>query len=265
MAIYNRGGRRVDEFIQGPARDKDIIGTYSYQELAAALKTPRKVFLMVKAGAPVDSVIADILPFLSPGDVIMDGGNSHFQDTVRRHNMLKEKGILFLGIGISGGEEGALKGPSIMPGGDERAWELVREPLLAIAAKAGDNEPCCAYLGPGGAGHFVKTVHNGIEYGDMQLISEAYFLMRELLGMSAAEIGEVFQSWNQGELESYLIEITAEILSRVDEHTGRPVVDVILDEAEQKGTGKWTAQEAMELGVPVPTIAEAVFARSLSL
>ncbi len=264
MAVYNRGGRRVDEFIQGPAKDTDIIGTYTYQELAAALKTPRKVFLMVKAGAPVDAVIEELLPYLSPGDVIMDGGNSHFQDTVRRYNMLKEKGILFLGIGISGGEEGALKGPSIMPGGDEKAWELVRESLLAIAAKAGDNEPCCAYLGSGGAGHFVKTVHNGIEYGDMQLISEAYFLMRELLGMSAAEIGEVFQSWNQGELESYLIEITAEILSRVDEHTGRPLVDVILDEAEQKGTGKWTAQEAMELGVPTPTIAEAVFARSLS-
>ncbi len=183
---------------------------------------------------------------------------------MRRHNMLKEKGILFLGIGISGGEEGALKGPSIMPGGDKEAWELVKEPLLAIAAKVGDNEPCCAYMGPGGAGHFVKTVHNGIEYGDMQLISEAYFLMRELLGMSAAEIGAVFQSWNQGELESYLIEITAEILARIDEYTSQPLVDVILDEAEQKGTGKWTAQEAMELGVPVPTIAEAVFARSLS-
>ncbi len=264
VAVYNRGGSRVDEFVQGPAEDKDIVGTYSYQELADALEVPRKVFLMVKAGAPVDSVIADILPFLSPGDVIMDGGNSHFQDTVRRHNMLKEKGILFLGIGISGGEEGALKGPSIMPGGDKEAWELVKEPLLAIAAKVGDNEPCCAYMGPGGAGHFVKTVHNGIEYGDMQLISEAYFLMRELLGMSAAEIGAVFQSWNQGELESYLIEITAEILARIDEYTSQPLVDVILDEAEQKGTGKWTAQEAMELGVPVPTIAEAVFARSLS-
>ncbi|NLA59334.1 MAG: NADP-dependent phosphogluconate dehydrogenase [Firmicutes bacterium] len=264
VAVYNRDGKKVEEFIEGPAKDKDIVGTYSYQELTAALKRPRKVFLMVKAGAPVDSVIADILPFLSPGDVIMDGGNSHFQDTVRRYNMLKEKGILFLGIGISGGEEGALKGPSIMPGGDKEAWELVKEPLLAIAAQAGDNEPCCAYLGPGGAGHFVKTVHNGIEYGDMQLISEAYFLMRELLGMPAPEIGRVFQNWNQGELESYLIEITADILSRIDEHTGRPLVDVILDEAEQKGTGKWTSQEAMELGVPAPTIAEAVFVRSLS-
>ena len=264
VAVYNRDRKKIDEFIQGPAGDKGIIGTYSYQELVGALRSPRKVFLMVKAGAPVDSVIADLLPFLSCGDVIMDGGNSHFQDTIRRHSMLKEKGILFLGIGISGGEEGALKGPSIMPGGDKEAWELVREPLLAIAAKAGDNEPCCAYLGPGGAGHFVKTVHNGIEYGDMQLISEAYFLMRELLDMSAPEIGEVFREWNQGELESYLIEITAEILSRVDEHTGRPLVDVILDEAEQKGTGKWTSQEAMELGVPAPTIAEAVFSRFLS-
>ncbi|NMB46466.1 MAG: NADP-dependent phosphogluconate dehydrogenase [Firmicutes bacterium] len=263
VAVYNRRQERIDEFIQGPAQGKEIVGTYSWQDLAASLSRPRKVFLMVKAGPPVDAVIKELLTVLAPGDVIMDGGNSHFKDTINRHTLLREKGILYLGIGISGGEEGALRGPSIMPGGDKEAWELVSEPLLAIAAKAGD-EPCCAYLGSGGVGHFVKMVHNGIEYGDMQLISEAYFLMQELLGMSAAEIGQVFQAWNQGELESYLIEITADILSRVDEQTGQPLVDVILDEAQQKGTGKWTAQEAMELGVPTPTIAEAVFARALS-
>ena len=264
VAVYNRGGDRVDQFIQGPAQGKEIIGTYSWHDLAAALERPRRVLLMIKAGSPVDDVIEELLGVLSPGDVIMDGGNSHFKDTMRRHDLLKGKGILYLGVGISGGEEGALRGPSIMPGGDKRAWELVREPLLDIAAKAGENEPCCAYLGPGGVGHFVKTVHNGIEYGDMQLISEACFLMQELLGMPANEIGHVFQEWNQGELESYLVEITADILSRVDDRTGQPLVDVILDEAEQKGTGKWTAQEAMELGVPTPTIAEAVFARALS-
>ncbi len=265
VAVYNRRRERVDQFIQGPAQGKEIIGTYSWQDLATVLERPRKVLLMIKAGPPVDDVIEELLHVISPGDVIIDGGNSHFQDTIRRHDLLKEKGILYLGVGISGGEEGALRGPSIMPGGDKKAWELVREPLLAIAAKVGeDNEPCCAYLGPGGVGHFVKTVHNGIEYGDMQLISEAYFLMQELLGMSASEIGHVFQTWNQGELVSYLVEITADILSRVDDQTGQPLVDVILDEAEQKGTGKWTAQEAMELGVPTPTIAEAVFARALS-
>jgi 6-phosphogluconate dehydrogenase len=264
VAVYNRRSEKVHEFIKGPAQDKEIVGTYSWEELGDALCRPRKVLLMVKAGSPVDAVIQELLAVLEAGDVIMDGGNSHFKDTIRRHEMLKEKGILYLGVGISGGEEGALKGPSIMPGGDKAAWDLVREPLLAIAAKAGQNEPCCTYLGPGGVGHFVKMVHNGIEYGDMQLISEAYFLMQELLGMSADGIGQVFEAWNEGELESYLIEITADILFRIDDFTGRPLVDVILDEAEQKGTGKWTAQEAMELGVPVPTIAEAVFARAVS-
>lgn len=264
VAVYNRERSRVDEFVSGRAREKEIVGTYSWQELAAALERPRKVFLMIKAGPPVDSVINELLAVLEPGDVIMDGGNSHFRDTIRRHSLLSGKGILYLGIGISGGEEGALRGPSIMPGGDREAWELVSELVISIAAKTSEGEPCCTYLGPGGVGHFVKTVHNGIEYGDMQLISEAYFLMQELLDMPALEIGQVFQRWNQGELKSYLMEISADILTRVDDQTGQPLVDVILDEAEQKGTGKWTAQEGMELGVPTPTIAEAVFARSLS-
>lgn len=263
VAVYNRNRERTDEFVNGPARGKDIAGTYSWQELANALQLPRRVLLMVKAGPPVDAVIDELLDVLEPGDAIMDGGNSHFRETIRRNNRLTEHGVHYLGVGISGGEEGALKGPSIMPGGDKEAWDLVQEPLTAIAAKVGD-EPCCTYLGSGGVGHFVKTVHNGIEYGDMQLISEAYFIMQELLGMQAGEISQVFQSWNGGELESYLIEITADILSRIDKETGRPLVDVILDKAEQKGTGKWTAQEAMELGVPAPTIAEAVFARALS-
>ncbi len=264
VAVYNRRTEVVDEFINGRGKGKEITGAYSWQELADALQPPRRVFLMVKAGPPVDGVINELLAVLSPGDVIMDGGNSHFQDTMRRHDLVQEKGLLYLGIGVSGGEEGALKGPSIMPGGDRAAWDLVQEPLLAISAKADGDQPCCTFLGPGGVGHFVKTVHNGIEYGDMQLISEAYFLMRELMGMQAPAIGEVFQTWNTGELESYLVEITADILSQVDDITGQPLVDVILDEAEQKGTGKWTAQEAMELGVPAPTIAEAVFARALS-
>ncbi|NMB23941.1 MAG: NADP-dependent phosphogluconate dehydrogenase [Firmicutes bacterium] len=264
VAVYNRRTEVVDEFVNGRAKGKGIIGAYSWQDLANALKPPRRVLLMVKAGAPVDSVIGELLSVLSSGDVIMDGGNSRFQDTMRRRDLVHSKGLFYLGVGISGGEEGALKGPSIMPGGDRAAWDATRDPLLAIAAKAPDGEPCCTYLGPGGVGHFVKTVHNGIEYGDMQLISEAYFLMGELLGMEAQAIGEVFAAWNTGELESYLVEITADILSRVDDMTGQPLVDVILDEAEQKGTGKWTAQEAMDLGIPAPTIAEAVFARAIS-
>lgn len=264
VAVYNRRTEVVDEFVNGKARGKGVIGAYSYHDLANALKPPRRVLLMVKAGAPVDSVIGELLRVLSPGDVIMDGGNSRFQDTMRRRDLVQSQGLFYLGVGISGGEEGALKGPSIMPGGDQAAWDATQDALLAIAAKAPDGQPCCTYLGPGGVGHFVKTVHNGIEYGDMQLISEAYFIMRELLGMDAPAIGEVFAAWNTGELESYLVEITADILSRNDDMTGQPLVDMILDEAEQKGTGKWTAQEAMELGVPAPTIAEAVFARALS-
>ena len=264
VAVYNRTAERVTNFVEGRAKDKNIIGTYSLEELVASLKKPRKVMLMVKAGQPVDDFIARLIPLLEEGDIIIDGGNSHFPDSIRRTKLVEEHGLLYVGTGVSGGEEGALHGPSLMPGGSPQAWPHIKPIFQAIAAKVEDGSPCADWVGPDGAGHFVKMVHNGIEYGDMQLISEAYFLMRELLGMSAAEIGAVFQSWNQGELESYLIEITAEILARIDEYTSQPLVDVILDEAEQKGTGKWTAQEAMELGVPVPTIAEAVFARSLS-
>ncbi|NLK07951.1 MAG: NADP-dependent phosphogluconate dehydrogenase [Firmicutes bacterium] len=264
VAVYNRSSQVTKEFIEGKAKGKKIVGAITWQELAEALQPPRRVLLMVKAGTPVDSVIGELLNVLRPGDVIIDGGNSRFQDTVRRQQLVQAKGLLYLGMGISGGEEGALRGASMMPGGDEEAWHISRDPLLAAAAKASDGKPCCTYLGPGGVGHFVKTVHNGIEYGDMQLISEAYFLMRTLLGMEPKDIGQIFAQWNQGELESYLIEITADILSRDDEISGKPLVDVILDKAGQKGTGMWTAQEAMELGVPAPTIAEAVFARALS-
>ncbi len=264
VSVYNRTGEKTTEFIEGPAKGKDrITATYSMEEFVASLKKPRKMMIMVKAGRPVDIVIQQLLPLLDEGDIIIDGGNSYFKDTVRRCEELEEKGILFLGVGVSGGEEGALKGPSIMPGGSIEAWEQVNNILIDISAKV-DGDSCCNYIGPDGAGHYVKTVHNGIEYGDMQLISEAYFLMQELLGMSASEMQEVFSSWNEGELDSYLIEITADILGKIDDETGRPMVDVILDKAGQKGTGKWTSQEALELGVAAPTIAEAVFARCMS-
>ena len=264
VAVYNRTVERVDEFVNGIARGANIIPAHSPEELVMSLKRPRRIMLMVKAGDAVDAVIEQLVPLLDDGDLIVDGGNSFFKDTIRREKALKEHGILFLGTGISGGEEGALRGPSIMPGGAPQAWDLMGEILLRISAKAPDGEPCCAYLGPDGAGHFVKMVHNGIEYGDMQLIAEAYHLMSALLGMSANEISEVLARWNEGELGSYLIEITSYILNRVDEETGRPLVDVILDEAEQKGTGKWTSRESLDLGVPVPTITEAVFARFMS-
>ena len=220
--------------------------------------------LMVKAGHPVDAIINNLLPLLEEGDIILDGGNSFFKDTMRRAKELEQKGIYYLGVGISGGEEGALKGPSIMPGGNKEAWEQVKHILIDISAKVDGHIPCCDYIGPDGAGHYVKMTHNGIEYGDMQLISEAYFLMKELLDMSASEMQQVFQEWNEGELNSYLIEITADILGKVDEETGLPLVDLILDSAGSKGTGKWTSQEALELGVVAPTIVDAVFARYLS-
>src|SRR5690606_34001185 len=263
VAVYNRTAQRTEEFAAQRAQGKKIIPTYSLSDFVQALARPRKIMVMVKAGAPVDAVIDELLPLLEPGDIVIDGGNSYYQDTIRRAKALAEKGIHFLGAGISGGEEGALKGPSIMPGGPREAWDQVAPILTAIAAKV-DGEPCCAYLGGDGVGHFVKMVHNGIEYGDMQLISEAYFLMKHLAGISTGEMAEIFSRWNEGELQSYLIEITADILRRIDEETGQPLVEVILDEAGHKGTGMWTSQVALELGVPAPTITEAVYARYIS-
>ncbi len=265
VSVYNRTEQKTREFMEGPAAGKDrITAYYTLEDFVASLERPRKVMLMVKAGQPVDIFIDKLLPLLDEGDIIIDGGNSYFKDTIRRTEQLNEKGILYLGTGISGGEEGALKGPSIMPGGNKEAWDQVGKILIDISAKVDGKIPCCDYIGPDGAGHYVKMTHNGIEYGDMQLISEAYFLMKELLGMTAAEMQKVFARWNEGELNSYLIEITADILGRVDEETGKPIVDVILDRAGQKGTGKWTSQEALELGVAAPTIADAVFARCMS-
>lgn len=265
VSVYNRTEQKTREFMEGPAAGKDrITAYYTLEDFVASLEKPRKIMLMVKAGRPVDIFIDSLVPLLDKGDIIIDGGNSFFKDTIRRTAQLNEKGILYLGTGISGGEEGALKGPSIMPGGNKEAWDQVGKILIDISAKVNGNVPCCDYIGPDGAGHYVKMTHNGIEYGDMQLISEAYFLMKELLGMTATEMQQVFARWNEGELNSYLIEITADILGRIDEETGKPIVDVILDKAGQKGTGKWTSQEALELGVAAPTIADAVFARCMS-
>jgi 6-phosphogluconate dehydrogenase len=263
VAVFNRTTSRVDAFVEGRAKGKKIVGTRSPQELVAALKTPRKIMIMVKADA-VDQVIDEFAPLLSPGDILIDGGNSHFPDSTRRTQALKAKGLHFIGTGVSGGEEGALKGPSIMPGGDPAAWPHVKPIFQAIAAKVEDGTPCCDWVGPEGAGHFVKMVHNGIEYGDMQLICEAYFLLRQSLGMEPAEIHDVFARWNKGPLDSYLIEITRDILGYIDPETKKPMVDLILDAAGQKGTGKWTVVSAADQGVPLTLIAEAVFARCLS-
>jgi 6-phosphogluconate dehydrogenase len=235
----------------------------SLVDLVASLSVPRRIWLMVPAGAAVDQVLAQLTPLMSPGDVLIDGGNTLFTDTQRRIGALRDSGILYVGTGVSGGEEGALRGPALMPGGSPEAWPLVKPLLQAIAAHAEDGQPCCEWMGPGGAGHFVKMVHNGIEYADMQMIGEAYAFMQRL-GLSAKEMSAVFASWNEGELGSYLMAITAHILGRKDPETGQPLVDMILDTAEQKGTGKWTSQVALDLGVPAPTIAEAVFARTLS-
>ncbi len=262
VAVFNRTTSKVDEFMQGPAKGTSIIGTHSAEELVASLEAPRKVMLMVKAGEVVDRFIEMLLPLLEPGDVIIDGGNSHYPDTTRRTAYLREKGLHFIGTGISGGEEGARHGPSIMPGGDPEAWPLVKDIFQSIAAQV-DGEPCCQWVGQDGAGHFVKMVHNGIEYGDMQLICEAYALMESALGMSHGQMQEVFAKWNSGVLDSYLIEITAEILTKKAED-GTPLVSKILDTAGQKGTGKWTGISALELGVPLTLIGEAVFARVLS-
>jgi len=262
VAVFNRTTSKVDEFIDGPARGKSITGTRSMEEFVAALQKPRRVMLMVKAGEVVDRFIDSLVPLLEPGDVIIDGGNSYYPDTTRRTAYLREKGLRFIGTGISGGEEGARHGPSIMPGGDPEAWPLVRDIFQSIAAKV-DGEPCCQWVGKDGAGHFVKMVHNGIEYGDMQLICEAYALMQHALGMDYQRMHEVFIDWNAGVLDSYLIEITADILAVKDED-GEPLLDKILDTAGQKGTGKWTGINALDLGVPLTLIGEAVFARVLS-
>ncbi|MBY6267376.1 NADP-dependent phosphogluconate dehydrogenase [Parageobacillus thermoglucosidasius] len=262
VAVYNRSREKTDEFLK-EAEGKNIVGTYSIEEFVNALEKPRKILLMVKAGAPTDATIEQLKPYLEKGDILIDGGNTYFKDTQRRNKELAELGIHFIGTGVSGGEEGALKGPSIMPGGQKEAHELVRPIFEAIAAKV-NGEPCTTYIGPDGAGHYVKMVHNGIEYGDMQLIAEAYFLLKHVLGLNAQELHEVFAEWNKGELNSYLIEITADIFTKIDEETGKPLVDVILDKAGQKGTGKWTSQNALDLGVPLPIITESVFARFIS-
>jgi len=264
VACFNRTVEKVDKFIEGRGAGKKLIGCHSLKELAASLKKPRRVMMMVKAGKAVDETIESLLPVLEKGDILIDGGNSHFPDTIRRTQYLAEKGLRFIGTGVSGGEEGALKGPAIMPGGDPKAWPHVKNILQDIAAKVDDGSPCCAWIGRDGAGHFVKMVHNGIEYGDMQLVCEAYDLMARGLGLSAKEMQKVFAKWNKGELDSYLIDISADILSQYDEETGKPMVDVILDRAGQKGTGKWTSEAGLDLGVAIPQIAEAVFARCLS-
>jgi 6-phosphogluconate dehydrogenase len=263
VAVYNRTVEKVDKFINGRGKDKNFIGAPSIEEFVNSLERPRKVMMLVKAGQPVDDFIELVVPHLEEGDIIIDGGNSHFPDTIRRTKYVESKGMLFIGTGVSGGEEGALMGPSIMPGGSAAAWPHVKEIFQAISAKVEDGTPCCDWVGNDGAGHFVKMVHNGIEYGDMQLISEAYNLMKNLLGMNADEMYEVFKEWNEGELDSYLIEITRDILGYRDED-GEPLVEKILDTAGQKGTGKWTGIEALDLGIPLTLIGESVFARCLS-
>ena len=264
VACFNRTVSKVDDFVGGRAKGKRIIGCHSVEELCEQLASPRRVMLMIKAGRPVDDFIEILLPHMEEGDIIMDGGNSNYHDTIRRTRYVEERGLRYIGTGVSGGEEGALHGPSIMPGGTEAAWPHVKPILQAIAAKVADGTPCCDWVGSDGAGHFVKMVHNGIEYGDMQMICEAYFLMKHLLGLTPGEMHQVFAEWNEGELDSYLIEITRDILAKMDDDTGQPMVDVILDTAGQKGTGKWTSQTALDLGTPAPTVAEAVFARFLS-
>lgn len=263
VAVFNRSTEKVTNFVEGRAKGKNIIGTYSIQELIENLKAPRKVMMMVKAGKPIDDFIEMVIPYLDKGDIIIDGGNSHFPDTIRRTNYVESKGLLYIGTGVSGGEEGAFKGPSMMPGGSPAAWPHVKPIFQAICAKVEDGTPCCDWVGENGAGHFVKMVHNGIEYGDMQLICEAYQLMRDYLGMTADEMHEVFAEWNEGELDSYLIEITRDILAYKDTD-GQPIVDKILDTAGQKGTGKWTSIASLDEGIPLTLIGEAVFSRCLS-
>ena len=264
VSAFNRTVSKVTDFVEGRARGQSIVGAYDLPQLVSQLKKPRKVMLMVKAGPAVDTFIEALIPLLEPGDIIIDGGNTHYPDTVRREKALREQGLYFIGAGVSGGEEGALTGPSIMPGGSPEAWEAVRPIFQGIAARVADGTPCCDWVGIGGAGHFVKMVHNGIEYADMQMIAEAYSLLRGELGLEPAAIGRIFEDWNRGELDSYLIEITADILSKVDDETGKPLVDLILDTAGQKGTGKWTSTTALDVGSPAMTITEAVYARAIS-
>ena len=263
VAVYNRTTARTTEFLAGPARGTGVIGTQSIEELVGALKSPRRIMLMVKAGRAVDLTIERLIPLLDEGDIIIDGGNSHFEDSTRRTRQLRNCSILFVGTGVSGGEEGARHGPSLMPGGDPAAWPRVREILQAIAAKVADGTPCCDWVGPGGAGHYTKMVHNGIEYGDMQVIAEAYHLMRVGLGMSYCEMASVFRRWGDGLLDSYLIDITADILDHTGER-GEPTLELILDAAGQKGTGKWTVISSLHLGYPMTLVAEAVYARVVS-
>ncbi len=263
VAVYNRSTEKVDRFLKGRAKNKNIIGCHDLEEFVDQLKVPRKVFLMIRAGQAVDDMIEQLIPLLSKGDIIIDGGNSHFPDTIRRTAYVESKGLLYIGTGVSGGEEGALNGPSIMPGGSRAAWPFVKPIFQAICAHVEDGSPCCDWVGDDGAGHFVKMVHNGIEYGDMQLICEAYHLMRDYLKLSNSEMHNIFNAWNRTELDSYLIGITSEILSYTDEN-GEPTLDYIMDRAGQKGTGKWTSISALDEGSPLTLISEAVFARCLS-
>ncbi|MCM3127028.1 NADP-dependent phosphogluconate dehydrogenase [Paenibacillus provencensis] len=262
VALYNRSSEKTKELL-AEAEGKNFVGTYSIEEFVASLETPRKIMMMVKAGEPTDALIEQLVPHLEEGDILIDGGNAYFPDTERRYQELAAKGLRFIGAGVSGGEEGALKGPAIMPGGQRDAYELVEPILTGISAKV-NGDPCSTYIGEGGSGHYVKMVHNGIEYGDMQLIGEAYHLLKDVLHLGTDELHEIFTEWNRGELDSYLIEITADIFSKQDPDTGKPMVDVILDAAGQKGTGKWTSQSSLDLGVPLSIVTESVFARFLS-
>jgi 6-phosphogluconate dehydrogenase len=262
VSIYNRSREKTEELLKD-SPGKNLLGTYTLEEFVNSLETPRKIIMMVKAGKAVDDTIEQLKPYISKGDILIDGGNSFFVDTMRRNRELEKDGYRFIGTGVSGGEEGALKGPAIMPGGQEEAYRLVEPILTAISAKV-EGEPCCTYIGADGAGHYVKMVHNGIEYGDMQLICEAYFLLKNVLGLSSEELHKVFAEWNKGELDSYLIDITQDIFTKYDPDTGKPMIDIILDTAGQKGTGKWTSQSALDLGISTPTITEAVFARCIS-
>ncbi|MDY7548563.1 NADP-dependent phosphogluconate dehydrogenase [Glaciimonas sp. Gout2] len=263
VSVYNRSAEKTDSLV-AEFPDRNLVATYSLKEFIDSLEKPRRVLLMVKAGSATDETIAAVKPLLDNGDILIDGGNTHFTDTIRRNDDLAKSGIHFIGTGVSGGEEGALKGPAIMPGGQREAYDLVAPILTEIAAKAADGVPCVGYIGPNGAGHFVKMVHNGIEYGDMQLIAESYAVLKNVIGLSNQELSQVYSDWNKGELNSYLIEITSQIFAKKDTDTDKDLVDVILDRAAQKGTGKWTSQNALDLGAPLPLITEAVFARVLS-
>src|SRR5699024_9709021 len=263
IAVFNRTYAKTEEFLANEAKGKNFVGAETIEEFVHSLEKPRKIMLMVKAGPATDATIESLKPYLEKGDILIDGGNTLYEETLRRNEELSKTGIHFIGTGVSGGEEGALRGPSLMPGGQKAAYELVAPIFEAISAKV-DGDPCVTYIGPNGAGHFVKMVHNGIEYGDMQLIAEAYFILKHVLGMEADELHDVFTEWNKGELDSYLIEITADIFTKTDEDTGKPIVDVIMDRAGQKGTGKWTSKNALDLGVPLPLITESVFARFIS-